>query len=80
MLSGQLALVAAAVFTGAALYVSVVEQPARLLLDNQALLTEWKPAYKRGTLMQAPLAIIGFLLGILAWWQIGNLVWMVAGC
>lgn len=77
MLAGQLALVSAAVFTGAALYVGVVEQPARLLLDDQGLLTEWKPAYKRGTLMQAPLAVIGFLLGLLAWWQTGNVAWIV---
>jgi len=62
-------LVAAAIFTGAAFYVNVAEQPARLALDDRALLTEWKPAYKRGAAMQAPLALIGFLLGMLAWWQ-----------
>jgi len=69
--------VSATVFTGAAMYVSLVEQPARLLLDDQALLAEWKPAYKRGTSMQAPLAIIGFLLGLLAWWQTGKIAWIV---
>ena len=79
MLFGQLALVSAAIFAGAALYINVSEQPARLLLDDQALLAEWKPAYKRGTLMQAPLAIIGFLLGLLAWWQTGNWGWTVGG-
>jgi hypothetical protein len=69
MAFGLLALVAAAIFTGAALYVSIVEQPARLLLDDRALLTEWKPSYKRGAAMQAPLALLGCLVGLIAWWQ-----------
>jgi hypothetical protein len=73
MLFAQLALVVAAVFTGAAIYVSVAEQPARLGLEDAALISEWKPAYKRGTAMQAPLAAIGCLFGLIAWWQTGHL-------
>jgi hypothetical protein len=76
MLVGQLAIIAAAVFTGAAIYINFVEQPARLGLDDQALLAEWKPAYKNGFAMQAPVALIGFLLGLLAWWQTANKLWL----
>jgi hypothetical protein len=69
MTFGLLALTAAAIFTGAALYVNVAEQPARRLLDDRALLAEWKPSYKRGAAMQAPLALAGCLFGVIAWWQ-----------
>jgi len=77
MLAGQAALIIAAVFTGAALIISVAEQPARLELDDRALLAEWKPSYKRAQAIQAPLAVAGFLLGLLAWWQTGNWRWAV---
>lgn len=72
MIIGYLALTVASLFTGAAFYVNFAEQPARLGLDDRALLAEWKPAYKRGFGMQAPLAIVGFALGGLAWWITGH--------
>ena len=76
MLAGQFALTTAAIFTGAAVYVSLCEQPARLQLDDRALLTEWKPSYKYGAAMQAPLALLGAALGFAAWWRAGDWRWL----
>jgi Domain of unknown function (DUF1772) len=76
MLMGYLALTIAALFTGAAFYINFAEQPARLLLEDRPLLAEWKTAYARGLVMQATLAMAGFVFGAIAWWQMGKLAFL----
>jgi Domain of unknown function (DUF1772) len=73
------ATLATALFTGAAVYISLVEHPARLSCPTAHAVEQWRPSYKRATVMQVPLAVAGSLLSIAAWLSDAGLIWLVAG-
>ena len=65
MTIGLLALIAAAMFAGIALYISIAEQPARMKLDPSSALAHWKPSYGAGFIVQGALSAIAGLLGLI---------------
>lgn len=69
----------AALFAGAALYISAVEHPARLACLPATALAQWRPSYRRATVMQASLAVLGLAFGIAAWLDGAGWVWLIAG-
>src|ERR1700680_3522851 len=77
MLIGSLALAFSAGFSGAALYINLVEQPARLALDDSALLSEWRPSDRRGFAMLATLALIAGVLGLATYFEANDVRWLV---
>jgi uncharacterized membrane protein len=65
----MLATLCAGLFAGAAVYITLVEQPARLECEIEVAMAEFGPSYRRAAVMQASLAAVGLLAAIVAWVQ-----------
>ena len=72
-----LAVLCCILFAGAAIYINLVEHPARMSCDTKTAATVWAPSYKKATVMQAPLAVISFLAGVAVWLLGGGLLWLI---
>lgn len=77
--TGLVALILATLFAGAAIYILVAEQPARLALTDTPLLLHWQESYPRAARMQAGLAVLASLVGVLAFWRARSPLWLVGG-
>src|SRR3974390_3197562 len=77
MISGPFALAFAAAFTGAALYVNWVEQPARMALDEEALLSEWGPSDSRGVALLSAFALAAAIAGFIAYFESQDVRWAI---
>ena len=71
------ALIIATLFAGAASYISIVEHPARLGLDDAALLAQWQPSYRRALPIQASLAVAGAVSGLITWYVAPDWAWLI---
>ncbi len=70
------AILSCTIFTGAAIYISLVEHPARMQCDTRTAASVWAPGYHRATIMQAPLAVVSCVAGVLVWWLSGVAIWL----
>ena len=73
------AVLSCSLFTGAAVYVSLVEHPARMQCGVEIAATEFPPSYRRGTVMQVTSATLGLLSSIAAWLSGATFWWLVGG-
>ena len=78
-IAALLATACSSLFAGAAVYITLVEHPARMECGREVAATEFPPSYRRGAMMQAPLAILGFLFSVAAWAQGASPWWPVGG-
>ncbi len=74
-----LAVLCAGLFAGAAIYVTFVEHPARLSCGTALAVTEFGPSYRRATIMQASLAVLGLLGSVIAFFQGRGLLVLLGG-
>jgi hypothetical protein len=74
-----IAVLACALFTRAAVYITFIEHPARMQCGVEIAATEFVPSYRRATVMQATCAAVGLLSSVAAWLGGANLSWLVAG-
>ena len=73
-----IAAVCAGLFAGAAIYINAVEHPARLSCGTELALREFAPSYRRATVMQASLAIVGCGTGLWSAWVLAD-PWVMLG-
>jgi hypothetical protein len=73
------AVLACGLFAGAAVYVSLVEHPARMECGVEIATAEFRPSYHRGTIMQVTLAAVCLLSSIAAWLAGATFWWVLAG-
>jgi len=74
-----IAVLSCALFTGAAVYITFVEHPARMQCGVELAATEFAPSYRRATVMQATCAAVGLLSSVAAWLAGASFWWLVAG-
>lgn len=67
------------IFTGAAIYINLVEHPARMSCPIEWAVIQWRKSYKRATIMQAPLAIAGFIFTVCAWFTGSSMLELMGG-
>jgi hypothetical protein len=66
-------------FTGAAVYISLVEHPARLSCGTEVAARQWAPSYQRAAVMQAALAILAGVGGVASWIHGEGAAWLWGG-
>lgn len=74
-----LSTLSAGLFAGAAIYINLVEHPARMECGTHLAVTEFVPSYRRAAVMQVMLGALGFLSAAAAWLMGSSFLWLAGG-
>jgi len=66
-------------FAGAAIYINLVEHPARMQCGTALAVTQFAPSYHRAAVLQASLAAVGSVSAAAAWLIGAKLSWLIGG-
>jgi hypothetical protein len=79
MLLEMVSTLSAGLFAGAAIYINLVEHPARMECGTGLAVREFAPSYRRAAVMQATFGAIGFLSAAAAWLKGSSFWWLIGG-
>jgi Domain of unknown function (DUF1772) len=79
MIPEIVATLASSIFFGAALYINLVEQPARVSCGRASGGHGVEAQLQAGNADAGPLALIGSVAALMAWWLQGSAAWLVGG-
>jgi hypothetical protein len=73
------ATLATGLFAGAAVYITLVEHPARVGCGPAVAVREFRPSYRRAAVMQVALALVGTAAALARFADGGQAGWLVGG-
>ena len=71
------AILASTFFSGASIYINLVEHPAWIECGTSVAVTVFRPVYRRAAVMQVMLALLATGAGLAAWITGGSVLWLV---
>jgi hypothetical protein len=69
----------AGLFAGGAMFITIVEHPARMSAGTEFAVREFRPSFRRAHLIMATLALLAFIFGVVAWLVGAGVVWLIGG-
>jgi Domain of unknown function (DUF1772) len=74
------AILSAVLFSGAAIYINLVEHPARMECGTRLAATVFGPSYRRAAVLQTILALLATIGGAGAWLTGAPRAWLLGAC